>query len=194
MTKLKDLKEALSSARKPDLSHVRKSLMVYSARAHEYGSAKYERANYVREASNQSADFERLRTYLGASLRHIMAALDSMELHQANDPGLQDVAGMCAAAFAADDDADTSGKVGPSGLPHLCGAVASLAMAIEQATRCGLLPADPGQPWAGVEQAHQPVTFTAADFPTTAEPAPVPPSAKLVRREAISQAHWSNKL
>lgn len=145
---VKDMKEALSSGRKPDITHIRTPLLVYGARACEYGSDRYERANYLRATDGTKADFLRLRAYLGAALRHVSAVVDSMEAHQAGDPQLDDVEGMKRAAYAEDTDAPPSGKVGPSLLPHLCGAVASLNMAITQATAAGLLPADPGQPWA----------------------------------------------
>ena len=145
---LRDMKEARTSARKPDLTHMRTPLLTYGSRACEYGSEKYARANYLRPTTSITDDFFRLRTYLRASVAHTLAVLDAMELHQATDPTLVDADGMKAAAFCPDTDEDVTGKVGPSGLPHLCGAVASLNMAITQATRCGLLPADPGRPWA----------------------------------------------
>lgn len=143
-----DLKVALTNPNaKPDLTHARAALLTYNARACAYGSAKYERANYLRPTQGPRADFERLRAYLAASMRHIASTLDSMEAHQARDPDLTDVEGMKRAAYAIDTDPDTSGKVGPSLLPHLAGAVASLNMALAQATAAGLLPADPGAPW-----------------------------------------------
>ena len=153
---MKDMKEGLTSARKADTTHCRKSLAVYVARACEYGSAKYERANYARRATPEivdldagtRADFERLRKYLRAAKDHIEDTLTSMERHQAGDPNLIDVEGMKRAAYAEDTDTKPGCPVGASGLPHLCHAAASLMMAIEQATHYGLLPADPGQPWA----------------------------------------------
>lgn len=165
---MKDLKESLGSARKADTTHVRKSIQVYAARACEWGSVKYERANYVRPASEHApgtpeataADFERLRAYLRAARDHISDALDAMERHQATDPQLRDAEGMKAAAYAVDTDAKPGCAFGASGLPHVAPAAASLMMAIEQATVFGLLPADPGQPWAARETAEDP----AADF------------------------------
>jgi len=157
------MKEALGSGRKPDLTNIRTPLMVYGSRACEYGSVKYERANFLRATGDgphsepTPDDLHRLRTYLRAVMSHTMATLDAIERHQANDPKLADVAGMKRAAFAEDTDPDTSGKVGPSCLPHLCGAVASLNMGIAQAVDCGLLPADPGQQWVEHQQA-KPVT------------------------------------
>lgn len=150
MTKPKDLKEALSSGRKPDITHIRKSLLVYGARACEYGSEKYERSNFLREVEGGlGADFERYRAYLRACVSHVQDVLDAMEFHQATDPHLEDKEGMRRAAYSADTDVTPGSEVCASGLPHLCGAVASLNIAIEQAVRYGLLPADPGQPWKG---------------------------------------------
>ena len=157
---MKDLKEALGSARKADVTHVRSGIKRYIARACEYGSAKYERGNYLRPAAAGAkrggtqapelvrADFNRLRAYLRAAASHIDATLDAMELHLAEDPQLLDVEGMRRAAYAEDTDAKPGCRVGASGLPHVAHAAASLMMAIEQATVYGLLPDDPGEPWA----------------------------------------------
>ena len=151
---MKDLKEGLSNARKADITHVRTPTMVYVARACEYGNDKYERANYLRPAATHPsgrtsllAEFERHRKYLRATVSHLMAVLDAMELHQALDPNLNDVPGMRRAAYAADTDATPGCRIGASGLPHLAHAAASLNMAVTQATCYGLLPPDPGTPW-----------------------------------------------
>lgn len=145
---MEDLKRSLGTTEKPDITHVRKPIMVAIARACEYGSAKYERSNFLRSQDDAKGDFLRFRSYLRACLSHVVETLDSMEQHQANDPSLLDVEGMDRAAYAADTDPDTTGKIGPSGLPHVYGAAASLMMAISQATQGGLLPDDAGQPWA----------------------------------------------
>ena len=124
--------------------------MTYVARASAYGSAKYERSNFLRAVSDAGparADFERYRAYLRATLSHIVENLDAMEEHQANDPHLADIEGMLRAAFAADTDATPGAPVGASGLPHIAHAAASLNMALAQAVNSGLLPRDPGQPW-----------------------------------------------
>lgn len=143
-----DLKEGLRSGRKPDITHVRTPLLNYVARACEYGSDKYERANYLRSAGEtQADDFKRLRQYLRAAQSHLGAVLDAMELHQANDSDLTDTGGMATAAYCADTDEMPGAKVGASKLPHLAHAAASLMMAITQATTYGILPADPGTPW-----------------------------------------------
>ena len=147
MSALKDLKEALSSGRKPDLTHVRTPLMVYVARNSEYGNAKYERANYLRTTPTLRDDFNRLRTYARATIGHVLAMLDAMERHQAEDPELKDEAGMKEAVYAIDTDETPGAKVGASKLPHIGGAAASLNMLLAQAVEAGLLPADPGRPW-----------------------------------------------
>lgn len=152
---LKDLKEGLSSRRKADITHVRSSFMIYTARPCGYGTEKYERGNFQRSVSSNGytgtparEDFERFRAYLRAAASHVFQVLDAMELHLANDPKLVDVDGMKRAAYAVDIDEDTTGKVGPSFLPHVAPACASLNMAVTQAVLCGLLPKDPGDPWA----------------------------------------------
>lgn len=150
---LKDMKEGLTSSRKPDTTHVRRAFLNYVARPCEYGSDKYERANYRRPTGGEAhaeptrEDFERFRKYLRAARDHIDETLDAMELHQALDPGLVDVEGMKRAAYAVDTDVTPGAKVGPSLLPHVAPACASLNMAITQAVDCGLLPRDPGTPW-----------------------------------------------
>ena len=158
MKHLKDQKAALSDGSKPDITHVRNSFLVYCARPCEYGNDKYERANYLRKTDGEDGnnlDFQRFRAYLRAARSHIGLTLDAMERHQANDPELKDKVGMKDAVYAEDTDATggAADEIGPSGLPHVCGAVASLMMAIEQAVNCGLLPKDPGQPWK-VEEIH----------------------------------------
>lgn len=143
-----DQKEGLTSARKPDLTHMRQPPLVYNARACEYGTAKgYDRGNYLRPMPCLREDFLRLRGYLRAVVSHAGQILDALEAHQAIDPKLEDEIGMRRAAYSEDTDPDQTGRVGPSFLPHACGLIASVNMAITQATRAGLLPEDPGQPW-----------------------------------------------
>jgi hypothetical protein len=158
---MKDMKEGLTSSRKADTTHVRKSIKVYIARACEWGSVKYERGNFLRPVGDRTniveatrADFLRHRGYLRAAQDHIADGLDSMERHLALDPRLEDVEGMRRAAYAEDTDAKPGCPHGHSGLPHVAPAAASLMMAIEQATYYGLLPADPGQPWAERKASH----------------------------------------
>lgn len=149
---LKDMKEGRGPGRKADLTHARTPFLNYVARPCEYGCEKYQRANYLREVGEaphpNAADFERMREYLRATISHITQVLDAMELHQAQDPHLKDTEGMKRAAFAVDTDETPGSPVGPSLLPHLAPAAASLNMAIMQATTYGLLPADPGRTWA----------------------------------------------
>lgn len=145
---MKDMKAALGNSTKPDHSHARTAIKTYIARACEYGSDKYQRANYMRPiGDNTPADnFERLRGYLRSVDTHVSKALDSMEKHLALDPELQDVEGMLVAAYAADTDPGNE-FVGPSNLPHISHASAALMMAIVQATMYGILPEDPGKTW-----------------------------------------------
>jgi len=147
---VKDLKAALGSNIKPDITHVRTSLKVYVARNCEYGNDKYVRSNYLRPVGSLKEAFERYRSYLRAVDSHLSQTLDAMERHQAMDPNLEDESGMCMAAYAADTDETPGAKVGASGLPHIGGCAASLNMAIEQAVLARLLPPDPGQPWKGL--------------------------------------------
>lgn len=156
---MKDMKEALGSSAKADITHVRAGMRNYTARACEYGNDKYERANYLRPTGEAAhtrptrADFERLRVYLRGAISHFSRILDAMELHQATDPALLDVEGMRRAAYAPDTDPGND-KVGPSNLPHFCGGFASAMMGLEQAINAGLLPADPGVTW---EKKAQPI-------------------------------------
>lgn len=144
---MKDMKEALTSGRKPDISHVRGPGKVYSCRAHEYGSDKYERANYVRLSANAADAARNYRSYLASVDRHITAALDAMEYLEAEFPGFEDapLSRLLEAVYAADTDASPSFPA--STLPHISHAMAGLGMAITKAVRDGILPADPGQPW-----------------------------------------------
>jgi len=145
---MKDMKEALGNARKPDITHVRKTITYYIARACEYGTAKgYERANFLRETDGPKEDFERLREYLRADLGHLEDCLEAMEKHLRHDPDLEDIEGMRRAAYAMDMDSKEGCATGPSRLPHVCGHVASAMIALSQAAMCGLLPEDPGTPW-----------------------------------------------
>lgn len=142
---MKDMKEALNSGVKPDITHMRTPTLNYNGRQCEYGNDKYERANYLRSVEGLRAAFERYRSYLRAGMSHIVKNLDAMEKHQASDPNLEDFEGMKLAAYAA--DMEESPKFPASGLPHVGGGIASLNMAVTQAVDAGLLPADPGQPW-----------------------------------------------
>jgi len=156
---LRDIKEALSSSRKPDITHMRTPMLVYGARACEYGDknsgGKYIRSNYLRPVWEEDAteeeivreSFKRFRAYIRAAVSHGVQILDALERHQALDPELKDIEGMREAAYAEDTDAAPGCPVGASLLPHACGMIASMMMAVTQAVWYGLLPSDPGQPW-----------------------------------------------
>lgn len=147
---MKDMKAALGNASKPDITHVRTQFMTYIARACEYGSAKYERGNYLRQCGDggTKANFYRFSQYLRSAWSHIGKTLDAMELHLANDPNLEDVEGMRIAMYAADTDETPGAKVGASLLPHVAHGAAGFMMAVVQAVVWGDLPEDPGQTWA----------------------------------------------
>lgn len=162
---ISDLKTALGSGAKPDITHVRTPTLNYIARACEYGNAKYERANYLRSVGGVKEDFERYRGYIRALLSHAHKAMDALELHQATDPHLTDEDGMKIAMFAEDLDATKGAKVGASGLPHIAHAAASINMAITQATTYGALPDDPGQPWTDEERHKQDPDHFWGDLP-----------------------------
>ena len=131
---LKDMKEGLSSSRKADTTHIRRSFQIYTCRPCEYGADKYERANFMRPAAPVDVDmdvqmraaFERLRKYLRATRDHIDECLESMERHQSQDPKLVDVEGMKQAAYAMDTDVTPGSKIGASLLPHVAPACSSL--------------------------------------------------------------------
>ncbi len=172
---MKDMKAALGNNSKPDITHVRTAIEVYIARACEYGSAKYERGNYMRlpEGGDNVRDhFIRFGGYLRSVKSHVNKTLDSTERHLANDPELLDEDGMKAAAFAPDPDATEGAPVGASGLPHVAHASAALMMAIVQATMYGLLPEDPGQPWEQLELPLEQPTYDPAEAVLFAERLP----------------------
>jgi hypothetical protein len=143
--KLKDMKESLGGV-KPDLTHVRRSSMIYETRAKEYGSFKYERANYLRGSADIEESVERLRTYIRGAISHWMLMLDSIEDHQAEDPNFENLEELLMAIYAPDTEVGKDGTPA-SGLPHACGALASGAMGVTIMVKLGLLPEDPGQPW-----------------------------------------------
>lgn len=172
---LVDLKEALSSHRKPDITHVRTPLLNYCARGCEYGDDVYERANYLRPVAPggytgtpTAEDFKRCRAYMRALVSHGYKVLDAMERHQSTDPRLEDVEGMKRAVFAADEDASetaTRKGVGASFLPHLAHCASTLNMVLTQAAACGLLPADPGRTWGGASSVTPPPKQAHEAFP-----------------------------
>jgi hypothetical protein len=132
-----DMKEGLTNG-KPQLSQLPQAGLVYTTRAFEYGCSptKYERGNYLRPTLDTLADFDRLLSYLDALLRH--ATKITTEMNRARGCTDQTETDLRAAAMCIDKE---------SGLPHLCGMMASGMMAIQQAADAGLIPADPGRPW-----------------------------------------------
>jgi len=132
-----DMKEGLTNG-KPQLSQLPQAGLIYTARAFEYGCSptKYERGNYLRPTVDTLTDFDRLLSYLDALLRH--ATKLTTEMNRARGCTDQTEADLKAAAMCIDKE---------SGLPHLCGMMASGMMAIQQAADAGLIPADPGRPW-----------------------------------------------
>jgi hypothetical protein len=138
-----DMKEGLTNG-KPQLSQLPQAGLVYTARAFEYGCSptKYERGNYLRPTLDTLADFDRLLSYLDALLRH--ATKITTEMNRARGCTDQTETDLRAAAMCIDKE---------SGLPHLCGMMASGMMAIQQAVDAGLIPADPGRPWEKLPKA-----------------------------------------
>lgn len=129
---------------KPQLFQLPYDGLVYATRAFEYGESpgKYERGNYLRPTNvDLLADFDRLSEYLGAAQRHIAKATTSML--RARGTTDKSEADLRSGALAPDPE---------SGLPHLCGAITSLLMGVQQAVDAGLLPVDPGRPWENTEK------------------------------------------
>jgi hypothetical protein len=101
---------------KPDLSHVRRALMVYVARAHEFGDQQPGRArgDWLERRTRDA-----LRNHLRAVVGHVMEELDALEL---------------GGAAARDRE---------SGVLHLAHAAARINMAIAVGVLGGILPDDP---------------------------------------------------
>lgn len=130
----KDLKAGVGG-KKAQLSHLPLGALTWAARAFQYGSSKYVRGNYLRPTVDKLADFDRLEAYLDATLRHILATTTEMEWAR----GCTELEGRHLLAGAFLD--------GDSKLPHLCHALASILMAVQQGIDAGILPEDPGTPW-----------------------------------------------
>lgn len=144
---LKDMKAALGTYVKADTSHVRMGIKRFIGRVCTYGSIKYQRANFLRPlGKTPKADFERFRAYLRAAQDHIGETLDVMEKLEASNPDLNNLRDLALACYAADTSPGNE-HVGPSNLPHVAHAAASLMMGIQQAIDAGLLPKDPGPAW-----------------------------------------------
>lgn len=130
-----DMKAGLING-KPQLSQFPLAAMIYATRAFEYGNSKYERGNYLRPTVDTLADFDRLLAYIDAGLRHLTKV--TLEMNRVRGCTEMSKVDLMAGAICTDLE---------SGLPHLCGAITSIAMGIQQAVDAGLIPADPGRPW-----------------------------------------------
>lgn len=135
-----DMKQALTSGARPKLSILPKVALVYTTRALEYGAAKYARGNYYGPAPAGVTPAERLLGYIDAAQRHLSRVSDNLNRAMGTGGDL--------AAAAATVDADGGGKFPASSLPDLAHALASLAIGVLCGVNDGLLPEDPGQPWA----------------------------------------------
>lgn len=129
-----------SAGPKPQLSQIPKASLVYLARGLEYGSDKYERANHYGPPAPGVDPVIRLLGYIDAAKRHLTEVSDAIQ--RAMGVGGDVRASVCTR------DMDASGGFPASGLPDFCGAACSVALAISCAVNDGLLPADPGRPWA----------------------------------------------
>jgi hypothetical protein len=131
---------------KPQLSQIPKASQVYTARGLEYGTDKYIRANHYGAAAPAPANVPapasvvRVLGYIDAAKRHLTEVSDAIQ--RAMGTGGDVEAAVCTR------DMDATGGFPASGLPDFCGAAASVALAISCAVNDGLLPADPGRPWA----------------------------------------------
>ncbi len=140
-----DMKQG-SAGPKPQLSQIPKASKVYIARGLEYGSDKYVRANHYGSAAPAPANIPapdsvvRVLGYIDAAQRHLTEVSDAIQRAIGTGGDVR------AAVYTRDMDA--SADFPASQLPDLCGAAASVALAISCAVNDGLLPADPGRPWA----------------------------------------------
>ncbi len=136
---MSDLKQALTSGTRVELTQIPRSALVYTARGLGYGSDKYARSNFYGAPPPGVTELARLLGYIDATMRHLTRVADA--INRAIGTG----GDVVAAASTVDDDG--GGKFPPSMLPDLAHALASLAIGVECGTNAGLLPVDPGQPW-----------------------------------------------
>lgn len=129
-----DMKSGMG--KKPPLSHVSIALLNYTARATQFGSTKYALGNYLLPPPEGMTDEERLLNYIDAAMRHLTVWSDSIIRFIGGGRNAEKT--LQEACYARDAD---------SGLPHACGAGASLSMALQQAADAGLMPLDPGITW-----------------------------------------------
>jgi len=140
-----DMKAGLTSGARPKLSILPRHGLVHGTRAIEYGADKYERGNYHGPAPEALGEGDvraakRLLGYLDAANRHILKVTDAVNRALGTGGDLR------AAAAIVDDVA--GGNFPASSLPDLSHAIASILIGVTCAVDDGLLPADPGQPWA----------------------------------------------
>lgn len=139
---MSDMKHGLTTAR-PKLTILGKRAQVYMARAMEFGADKYARGNYHGPPPEGVTPTERYLGYLDAALRHITEIAQAITMVMGQEPEFEVGPGACGIV-----DAVSSGKFPASQLPHIAHALASLMIAVEVGVNDGLLPEDPGQPWA----------------------------------------------
>lgn len=144
-----DMKAGLTGkgGARPALSILPRAGLTHATRGTEYGAAYYARGNYhgpvpqalVDKWGPDLAPVIRVLGYIDATMRHLTKVADV--INHALGTG-----GDARAAVAVVDDVAV-GKPA-SNLPDLAHAAASLLILIGVAVDDGLLPADPGQPWA----------------------------------------------
>lgn len=145
-----DMKHGLGGTR-PQMSILPRSGLIYGGRAIEYGADKYSRGNYHGPAPaklGEDAEAKRLLGYIDATMRHLTRVSDA--INRALGTG-GDIAAACATV-----DSEASGGFPASNLPDLAHALASLLIGVSCGVDDGLLPADPGQPWAQSGEAGLP--------------------------------------
>lgn len=141
-----DMKAGLTSGAKPKLSILCRAGLVYEARGQEYGADKYARGNHhgppppALGDDRKRAGALRLLGYIDAAQRHLTNVADAINRALGTGGDL--------VAAASTRDMDGTNTFPASELPELAHAKTSLGIGISCAIDDGLLPADPGQPWA----------------------------------------------
>jgi hypothetical protein len=155
--KLGDMKSGLVGGARPKLSILPRHGLIHGTRAIEFGADCYARGNYHNPPPEElgTADVagaKRLLGYIDATARHLSKVAD--QINRALGTG----GDLAEAASVVDDVAKKDFPA--SGLPDLSHAIASLLIGVTCAVDDGLLPADPGQPWAAELEA---VTATTSE-------------------------------
>jgi hypothetical protein len=140
MKRVGDMKHGLTSSARPKLSIVGRNAQVYTCRAMEYGAAKYARGNYHGDPPDGVSKPDRMLGYVDAAIRHLTEVAQAVNVAKGTG-------GDEYVAFRVTDDV-SGGGFPASGLPHIAHALASLMVLVEVGVQDGILPADPGQPWA----------------------------------------------